>query len=62
MKKILLLLLIIPLLGINKKQESKVYVTEKKPTLKQELQLAKNEFGNVSSRIDVKIIELKNKK
>jgi len=62
MKKIVLLLLIIPLLGINKKQESKVYVTEKIPTLEQELQLAKNEFGNVSSRIDVKIIELKNKK
>lgn len=62
MKKMLLLLLIIPLFGINKKQESKVYVTDKRPTLEQELQLAKNEFGNVSSRIDVKIVELKNQK
>jgi len=61
MKKILLLLLIIPLLGINKKQESKFYVTDKRPTLEQELQLAKNEFGNVSSRIDEKIANLKNR-
>lgn len=61
MKKILLLLLIIPFLGINKKQESKVYVTYKRPTLEQELQLAKNEFGNVSSRIDEKIANLKNR-
>lgn len=61
MKKILLLLLIIPLFGINKKQESKVYVTDKRPTLEQELQLAKNEFGNVSSRIDEKIANLKNR-
>jgi len=61
MKKILLLLLIIPLFGINKKQESKFYVTDKRPTLEQELQLAKNEFGNVSSRIDEKIANLKNR-
>jgi len=61
MKKILLLLLIIPLCGINKKQESKFYATYKRPTLKQELQLAKNEFGNVSSRIDEKIANLKNR-
>ena len=61
MKKIVLLLLIIPLLGINKKQESKVYATDKRPTLEQELQLAKNEFGNVSSRIDEKIANLKNR-
>ncbi len=61
MKKILLLLLIIPLLGVNKKVNyTKPYIHDKRPTLIQEYQMAKNRFEVASSRVEVKIVELKN--
>lgn len=62
MKKMLLLLLIIPLLGVvNKKEKiSKTYVHQEIPTIEQEFQMAKNRFEVASSRVEVKIVEIKN--
>lgn len=59
MKKIVLLILLFPLLGICPKPKTINYIPDPRPTLSQQLQLAKNELRQVQSRIDVKIEILK---
>ncbi len=62
MKKILLLALIVPLLGVTKKPLEKPFYFEKRPTLEQELQLSRNELKRINSRIDLKLVEFNNNK
>lgn len=59
MKKIFLLLLF-PLLGVNKKADTVRYVPVKRPTLEQQLQLSKNRLEVSNSQFYVELAELKN--
>lgn len=63
MKKALLLFFVIPLLGVTQIEQKplvKKEVTEKRPTLEQQVQLKENQLGLINSRIQVKIAELEN--
>lgn len=59
MKKTLLILLF-PLLGVTKKADTVQYVTVKRPTLEQQLQLSKNRLEVSNSQFYVELAELKN--
>ena len=63
MKKALLLLFTIPLLGVTKIEEKPILIVKKspeRPTIEQMVQLKESELGRINSRIKVRLAEFEN--